>query len=135
MLPSIFDKYDALKVVVYSSQPSLLHRDSLSRRFGIQYISKTESEPETVKRLLAFLKDIKPKENPSSTIGMNPFSDLTLREKDVLLYLLQGWSPTKIADALDISAPTVRVLKKRILQKTDTRNVVELSNLATKYQL
>ncbi|WP_104384535.1 LuxR C-terminal-related transcriptional regulator [Sphingobacterium sp. HMA12] len=47
---------------------------------------------------------------------------LTKRELDLLPYIAQGMSSTEIAKQLEISQLTVRVHRKNILRKTNTRN-------------
>lgn len=56
-------------------------------------------------------------------------SPLTLRERDVLIQLMQGRSNREAALALGISPRTVEVHRRRIMQKFGARNVVELALL------
>ena len=135
LLPRIFENYPKLRILIYSSQPEALHGNAVWRRFGVQYLSKGETEPQTIKRMTEFLQDLRPKAPEPDSPDKNPFINLAPREKDVLLHLLEGRSPSDIADSLDLSAATVRVLKKRILEKTKTKDVAELSNLAAIYRL
>ena len=56
----------------------------------------------------------------------NTTKELTVREKEVLRYLIQGLSSHEIAEKLYISINTVQYHRKQLLQKTDSRNVAEL---------
>jgi DNA-binding CsgD family transcriptional regulator len=57
------------------------------------------------------------------------FDRFTPREKVVLHYLLLGLGSNEIADMLGMKQNTVSTFKKRILEKSDTRNVLELKEL------
>lgn len=140
LLDGIFQQYSSLKVLIYSSQPSRLYGEKLNLRYGIRYISKAENEPETVQQLLSFLNGSPtssdtPSGQRSTDQGPMPFAELGFREKQVLQYLLRGWSPRKIAEKLNISSTTVRVQKMSILKKTNTQNLLELKELANLYNL
>ena len=54
---------------------------------------------------------------------------LTLREQDVLLLLVKGFSNTEIAETLDLKTGTVKVHVHNIYSKTDTKSRVELSQI------
>jgi DNA-binding CsgD family transcriptional regulator len=51
---------------------------------------------------------------------------LSKREKEVLLWIAEGWSSKLIAGKLRLSESTVVNHRKNILKKTNTRNVAEL---------
>ncbi|MDO6433307.1 LuxR C-terminal-related transcriptional regulator [Flavitalea sp. BT771] len=135
LLPGIFEEFLTLKVLVYSSQPARLYDEFLWQRYGVQYISKAEQETETIQKLLAFLKGTEVNQRESTDPEVTPFSGLTFKEKQVLQYLLKGWAPARIAGTLKTKASTVRVQKKSILEKTKTKNLLELKDLANLHKL
>jgi len=135
LLQNIFEEYPDLKVLVYSSQPSRIYDEFLRLRYGMRYICKTEGRPETVQKLLAFLKNTKLNIDQQADSGTTPFTELTLRELQVLSYLLEGLSPADISTKLGIDPVTVRVHKKGLLGKTNTKNILELRDLATLHHL
>ncbi|MCW5772394.1 MAG: response regulator transcription factor [Rhodospirillaceae bacterium] len=57
-------------------------------------------------------------------------SRLTEREREILSYVSKGLTSKTIAQRLGISVRTVDIHRANIMNKTDTRNVVELVRLA-----
>ena len=129
-LPEIVRLYPSLRILVFSSEPNHLYRNSLRREYGIHYfVSKTEAEAQTIEQLLDFIRNKPPKKAEESIDIDDPLSILSDRESAVLPYLVKGWNSHQIAERFDISPSTVRTIKERILGKTNTRNVKELSQL------
>jgi DNA-binding NarL/FixJ family response regulator len=60
----------------------------------------------------------------------NPFSKLAPRELDVLFLLLQGKEIKEIEPILGLSKSAVATLKRRIFEKTEANNIIELMNMA-----
>jgi len=134
ILNKISSEYPRLHILVYSTRPSIPFGEALRQKYALDcYISKSESRATAKKHFLAFLKDDGiPSRTPKG--AGNPFSSLAPREKEVLPYILEGLPATEIAvkiiiDGKAISADTVRVWKGRILEKTQTKNVLELRDL------
>lgn len=134
LIPQIFDAYPNLKILVYSMQPEALHANTIWQKFGVQYLPKNEKEIETIKRITEFLLDQRPPA-PKSMDQDNPFHRLSPREKDILPFLIEGYSTKDIADRFDIADNTVRTLKKRILDKTAARDVAALRKLAAYHKI
>ena len=65
----------------------------------------------------------------------NTIKDLTVREREVLKFLVEGMSSREIADKLYISINTVQYHRKQLLHKTDSRNVAELIGKAYRFKL
>lgn len=61
--------------------------------------------------------------------------DLTVREREVLKFLVEGLSSREIAEKLYISINTVQYHRKQLLHKTDSRNVAELIGKAYRFKL
>ncbi|MBC5834524.1 helix-turn-helix transcriptional regulator [Flavobacterium sp. F372] len=57
---------------------------------------------------------------------------LSSRELECTKLLMRGKSNVEIAKKLSLSATTVSTYKKRVLQKTKTKNIVELTKLFSK---
>ena len=55
--------------------------------------------------------------------------ELTERERDVMLLVVEGRPNKLIADALDISVRTVEVHRARVFEKMEVKSAVELANL------
>jgi two-component system invasion response regulator UvrY len=65
----------------------------------------------------------------------NPFEDLSSRETQVLLQILEGRRNQEISDILCLSPKTVSTYRQRILDKLAIRNDVELTRLAYRHGL
>lgn len=61
------------------------------------------------------------------------FSELTQRERDVLVEAVKGKSNKEIARQLSISHRTVEIHKSKIMQKTGALNLLELARLVDEY--
>ena len=78
--------------------------------------------------IIEILKDLK--HNMTNTT-----KDLTVREREVLKFLVEGLSSREIAEKLYISINTVQYHRKQLLHKTDSRNVAELIGKAYRLRL
>ena len=77
--------------------------------------------------------------NPSGAVETKQSLDeeqlITKREKEILKLLLSGKGNKEIAEALDISKRTAEVHRFNLMKKLKVKNLMELSNKATKYSL
>ncbi|MDD4601259.1 Oxygen regulatory protein NreC [bioreactor metagenome] len=65
----------------------------------------------------------------------NPYVLLSIREREVLRFLAQGYSNSEIAEMLSISTKTVDTYRSRVMSKLNVRKKSELVNYAIKYKL
>lgn len=65
----------------------------------------------------------------------SPFEDLSAREMEVVLMLIQGMAMQDIADALSLSPKTVATYKYRVYEKLEVTNEVSLTRLALEHGL
>lgn len=135
LLKDIFEGYPGLKVLVSSAEPAHLYQQSLYLRYGFLYLSKAAQGLQTMETMISFLNNKRPPELNFHHTGKTPFSELSLREKQVVRWLVRNWSPAEIGEKLRISPATVRVQKKIILEKTGTKNIQELKKLANLHQV
>jgi len=63
------------------------------------------------------------------------FSELTPREKQIIIFLAHGKSSPEIADQLYISAHTVSTHRKNIIRKTECKSFAELLRFALAFDL
>ena len=66
----------------------------------------------------------------SKTASFDPFDSLSLREKEVLRFILEGKSNTEIAKILFISLATVKTHRNNIMHKLEVHDVASLTRLA-----
>lgn len=70
-----------------------------------------------------------------SSTAHNPFADLSSREMEVTMMIVNGYKNQDIADKLEISPKTVSTLKQRIFSKTGVDSEVNLTRLAYRHGL
>ena len=66
---------------------------------------------------------------------LDPYVLLSSREREVLRFLVQGYTQSEIAQEMTISAKTVDTYKTRIMVKLNAEKKSELFNYALKYRL
>lgn len=62
--------------------------------------------------------------------AVETFAELTPREHEVMSLMVTGQSNKEIARNLDISVKTVEVHRSRVMQKTESKNIVDLLQLS-----
>ena len=67
---------------------------------------------------------------PSSNLSENLLLKLTTRERELLQLIIDGKSPTEIAELLQISSKTVYSHRSRIMKKLGVNNVTDLTQVA-----
>lgn len=67
--------------------------------------------------------------------GGSPLDELSPRELEVSLLLVQGWRQEQIAKRLSLSAKTVSTHKTRLFEKLEIRDTVALARLLGQYGL
>ena len=98
---------------------------------GIRAVARGESflHPSVAKVVLdAYMQESSP------GLG-DPYSQLTAREREILILVAQGHSTREIAGLLHISPNTVDVHRAHMMQKLDLHNVAEISAYAVRHNL
>ena len=130
VLPNIKQLYPELKIAVLSMQPAAIYAKVL-RQYGMLYfINKAALEEDTTRLLRQFLANEPPPEDLLKMEPTNPFSQFTPRELEILHYLLKGLKTSEIADKLGLMKNTISTVKARIFEKTGTKNLLELTEMA-----
>lgn len=68
----------------------------------------------------------------TNKISLNPFEQLSKREREITELLILGDGNIEIANKLDINLTTVSTHKNKIFSKLKVKNVIELSQLSNK---
>ncbi len=63
----------------------------------------------------------------------SPFDELSAREMEVMMMLVEGSAVSDVAETLALSPKTVSTYKYRIYEKLDVKNDVELTHLAIRH--
>jgi len=130
VLPNIKQLYPELKIAVLSMQPAAIYAKVLRQYGTLYFINKAALEEDTTRLLKQFLSNEPPPEDLLKMGSSNPFSQFTPRELEILHYLLKGQKTSEIADKLGLMKNTISTVKARIFEKTNTRNLLELTELA-----
>ncbi|EDP59274.1 response regulator transcription factor [Vibrio sp. AND4] len=118
------------KSIFFSAETSHMYSQMAFRSGADGYVCKSENHDilkdaiEAVAKGYSFFKFKPTVEESSST------PSLSNRENSVMKLLLQGKSNRDIADILSISDKTVSTYKRRLLEKFNVKNIVELSKIA-----
>ncbi len=70
--------------------------------------------------------------NPADPTDTNLYDSLSLREKEVLRYILNGSTNKQIAENLCVSISTVKSHRSSLMKKLGVNNVTSLAKLAAK---
>ena len=63
------------------------------------------------------------------------FESLTLREREIMIHIVQGRLSKQIAGDIGISEATVKVHRSNMMRKMNTRSLVELGRMADQLKL
>lgn len=136
IVPNIQRLYPDLKIMVFSMLNGSVYGEALKQYNIYYYLEKTSKEEDTIAFLDSFINHYNPAETTSSKgTTTNPFTQLSARELEVLHYMLGGHGTKDISTVLNLRMNTVSTLKNRIFEKTDTKNLKELMQLASIYNV
>ena len=136
ILPNILGLYPRSNILVFSMQPQAIYQRVLNDYGIYHYLSKTLPEESITQHLYRFLNNERPVPRATDTrMPDNPFSMLTARELEVLHYVLKGLGSNEIGNILNIKYNTVSTARGHIFEKSHTKNVTELFELATRYNV
>ena len=136
ILPNIVSLYPRSRILIFSMQPVGVYQRAM-KHYGIHYyLSKTLPEDSIIRLLGKFINNecYLPEESDAQ-IPENPFSMLTARELEILHYILKGMGSNQIGDILNIRYNTVSTARTHIYVKSQTHNIRELFELATRYNV
>lgn len=131
IIPNIRRLYPSLNILIFSMVKFELLL-AILHHYGIRhFISKDSPENEMAQLLKIFLDNPNSMPNtPIETLADTDFATLSVRETEVMHYLLKGETNPQIAERLNISTGNIATYKQRIFQKTKTTNVIQLKELA-----
>lgn len=137
VIPNIKSLYPELKVMVCSMLNGDVYAEALKQYDIYHYLEKTAKEEDTISFLRNFIHNIETTDSRQhDKIPVNnPFTTLSARELEVLHYMLGGHGTKDISSSLNLRMNTVSTLKTRIFEKTDTKNLKELMQLASLYNV
>ena len=139
----IVQRYPAIKVIALSVHEDGPIPNQLMNAGAFGYLCKNSSADEMVS---AIQRVYLGKRYLSTTVANNlffakldndesPFDSLSQREMQVVMMTLQGLTVNEMGSQLIISPKTVSTYRRRLCEKLGTKNEVELTQLAIKYNL
>lgn len=135
IIPNIKQLYPHLRIMVFSMLSKEVYGEALKQYNILHFLHKTTCERETIK----FFKDFMNEENPQSITTEsnehNPFATLSSRELEVLHYMFNGYGTKEISNILNLRMSTVSTIKGRIFDKTTTKNLKDLMQLGSLYNI
>jgi DNA-binding NarL/FixJ family response regulator len=136
VLPNLRRLFPGLKIMVFSMQPAEIYAPAVRQYQINHYLHKSASEEDMLIELGRFIKDGGSSSGSTRVDSLlNPFSSLAPRELEILHYLLKGLGTKQIGETLNLRMSTISTVKNRIFEKTQTKNIKELIELATVYNL
>lgn len=116
------DEFDLLR-----NQTTILSIGA-NRRYeaaGFKVLDISVSEQELMGKLLhiQLVSRYEPMQNSRFNLGGGPANELSSREKEVLAFIIKGYTNKEISGMLDISLPTVIFHRNNICTKLQTRSV------------
>lgn len=136
LIPVIRKMYPVINMLVFTMQPAEVYANVL-KSLGIYYYVSKSFDSDKIVAILKnfFLNDKTGTLSIKNSTKSNVFSTLTLRELQVLHYLLKGMNTKAISNTLNLQSNTVSTYKKNIFEKTNTYNMRQLLELATAHNI
>ena len=143
LMEHIHHEYPQTNVLIFSMSPENIYAKRFLKAGAKGFVAK-EAPLDDIKKAItqvlnnknyisASLADALATESFSG--NPNPFNKLSAREFEILFLLLAGQPMGEISKSLSIGQSTAGTYKARIFEKLGTRNILELKELATVYQL
>ena len=134
ILSAIRQLYPELRIAIFTVASPNIYEKAMEACGVYYFCSKVDPEKETMRILRRFFNDTGlPRATTKEVQEFNPFSGLTNRDLEVLHHMLKGAGTNEISSALNVKPNTVSTVKRKIFDKTNTSNIVELSELANLY--
>lgn len=118
------------KVIFFSAETSQMYSQMAFRSGADGYVCKSENHDILKDAIEAVVKGYTFFKFKQVANEVREMPQLSSRESAVMKYLLQGKSNRDIASVLLISDKTVSTYKRRVLDKFNVKNIVELTRVA-----
>ncbi|EOV0038199.1 response regulator [Vibrio parahaemolyticus] len=118
------------KVIFFSAETSQMYSQMAFRSGADGYVCKSENHDILKDAIEAVVKGYTFFKFKQVANEVREMPQLSSRESAVMKYLLQGKSNRDIASVLSISDKTVSTYKRRVMDKFNVKNIVELTRVA-----
>jgi two-component system, NarL family, invasion response regulator UvrY len=145
IIPDVVQLYPQLAILMFTGYAEDVYAQRLYSLGVKGFLNKNAEESEIMYALQTVLagktyfsesyKNVMLNRSSQQPTNKNPFSQLSNREMETALLMLQGKRSSEICSELNIQPSTVTTYKIKIFTKLQITNVVDLERLATLYQV
>ena len=144
LMQNILKKFPDLKVLVFSMSAENVHAKRFLKEGARGFISKDAPLEEIVKAVTRILDNHRYISSSLASIlasesfetkSDNPFNKLSAREFEIASLLLTGQTISSISVAINLRVSTIGTHKARMFEKLGVTNLLELKELANRYNL
>jgi DNA-binding NarL/FixJ family response regulator len=126
IIESIKLNFPELAIMLFTMHPVHLFQNILVQFPEIFFSQKSESEQRLFRTLNSFLNN---SNKSKEIINHNKKWKLSKNEEIVTRLLIEGKTTGQIAEHLKLKSNTISTYKKRIFEKTDAQNILELAKI------
>lgn len=127
--------YPKLEILIHSMQPIEVYGKILKKYQIHSYLHKGVPENEIKYHIQCFVHSMPLEISDVIKNEINPFSDLAVRELEILHYLLKGYRTKEISTLFGLKMNTVSTIKSIIFKKVKADSITHLLQLAHANQI
>jgi FixJ family two-component response regulator len=107
------------------------------KRGAIEFLTKPFRDQDLIDAIqFGLVRDRAGRENEKALCALRRrFELLTLREREIMIHVVQGRRNKQIANDIGISESTVKVHRSHLMRKMNTRSLAELGRMADQLKL
>lgn len=131
-IKELYSASPMLNIMLFTMHPPNLFTQLFSEFPQLQYCQKSASEDTLLSKLNVLFGIVKDKKDHVTKHQYPKYYKLSKGEEQVIQWLLQGKNTNEIASLMGIKNNTVSTYKRRIFDKTDTQNIIQLAQIFKK---
>jgi DNA-binding NarL/FixJ family response regulator len=129
-LESIYTNFPNIKMMLFTMHPKHLFINTLEQYPQLLFCQKNASEEDLIKTVKNMIYDELATNSSFASQNLEKQqAKLSKMEERVLQLLLDGKTTNEIASILNLKSNTVSTYKRRIFDKTQTSNIMQLSKI------
>lgn len=131
-IKEIYNASPKLNIMLFTMHPPNLFTQLLSEFPQLQYCQKSASEDTLLGKLNVLFGISKNKKVSTEKYQYPKYYKFSKGEEQTIQWMLQGKKTNEIAEIMGIKSNTVSTYKRRIFDKTDTQNIIQLAQIFKK---
>lgn len=145
LIPNIFMAHPNMKILMFTMTPENVLARRLFSMNVMGFLSKGVDDEEIFKAITTVLNgkryisanfsDVVVQDFLLGNTNVNPFNDLSAREYQILMELLEGKSTKDVAEKLNLHGSSISTYRLRIYQKVKVENYIELYKKAKMFNV